>query len=46
MRELSKSEMKSIKGGGMSATAWAVIAGVIPFIWGIYDGFTRPYKCR
>ena len=34
MRELSKSEMKSIKGGGMSATAWAVIAGVISFISG------------
>lgn len=38
MRELSKNEMKSIKGGGMSATAWAVIAGVISFISGIFDG--------
>ena len=46
VRELSKNEMKSIKGGGMSATAWAVIAGVISFISGIFDGFTRPYKCR
>ena len=46
MRELSKSEMKSIKGGGMSATAWTVIAGVISFISGVFDGFTRPYKCR
>ena len=46
VRELSKNEMKSIKGGGMSATAWAVIAGVISFISGVFDGFTRPYKCR
>ena len=46
MKKLSKSEMKSIKGGGMSATAWAVITGVISFISGIFDGFTRPYKCR
>ena len=46
MRELSKNEMISIKGGGMSATAWAVIAGVISFISGVLDGFTRPYKCR
>ena len=46
MRELSKNEMKSIKGGGMSATAWAVIAGVISFISGVFDGFTRPYKFR
>ena len=34
MRELSKNEMKSIKGGGMSATAWAVIAGFL--VSGIY----------
>lgn len=46
MRELSKSEMKGIRGGGISATAWAVIAGVISFISGVFDGFTRPYKCR
>lgn len=46
MKVLSRSEMKSIKGGGISATAWAVIAGVISFISGIFDGFTRPYKCR
>ena len=46
MKKLSKNEMKSIKGGEMSATTWAVIAGVISFISGIFDGFTRPYKCR
>ena len=46
MRDVSKNERKSINGGGMSATAWAVIAGVISFISGIFDGFTRPYKCR
>ena len=44
MKKLSKNEMECIKGGGMSATAWAVIAGVISFIH-LY-GFTRPYKCR
>ena len=46
MKKLSKNEMECIKGGGMSATAWAVIAGVISLISGIFDGFTRPYKCR
>lgn len=46
MKRLNEEEMKKIVGGGMSATAWAVIAGLISFVSGLFDGYTRPYKCR
>lgn len=46
MKKLNDNEMKNIVGGGISATGWAVIASIISFISGIFDGYTRPYKCR
>ena len=46
MKQLSINEMKEINGEGISSTTWAVIASVISFISGIFDGFTRPYRCR
>lgn len=46
MKELNKNEMLSIKAGGISAGAIAVIGGCIAFIVGILDGYVRPFKCR
>ena len=47
MKELTKKEMNLINASGLSAGAIAAIAGgVIAFIVGVFDGYTRPYKCR
>lgn len=47
MKELSKNEMQKISANGLSAGAIAaLIAAGLGFIVGIFDGYTRPYKCR
>lgn len=44
MVELNKDELKNINGGGWVLVS-AIIGGVM-FLIGIFDGYTRPYKCR
>ena len=38
--------LNSIKHGGDVDTIAAIAGGVIAFIVGVFDGYTRPYKCR
>lgn len=47
MKKLSINESKNIKAGAVSAgwVAAGIIAG-ITFLVGVFDGFTRPFKCR
>ena len=45
MKEISKFELKSIRGGVGIWTIISAIAGII-FGSGILDGFTRPLSCR
>lgn len=47
MRELTTKEMIDTRASGLSGGAIAaIIGGVIAFIVGAFDGYTRPYKCR
>ena len=43
---LTKEEMKSYKGGSISAGVVAGVIAGVSFIVGILDGFTRPFRCR
>ena len=42
--ELSKKELNSISGGGISG--YLIFSGIFTFIIGVIDGFTRPLKCN
>ena len=44
MVELNREELSKVNGGGWGLII-AIIGG-ISFIIGIFDGYTRPYKCR
>lgn len=44
MQELSKQELRQIKGGGIGLGI-AIVAGVI-FIIGVIDGYVRPLRCH
>ncbi|MBQ8891742.1 MAG: hypothetical protein IJ068_02635 [Bacilli bacterium] len=46
MKNLNISEMKKIKGGGVSISAILGIGSLITFLAGIIDGFARPLKCN
>lgn len=46
MKKLNNNEMKNISAGGLSAGAIAAIAAGIAFLAGLFDGYTRPYRCR
>ncbi len=46
MIKLDEKSMIDIKGGGISAVGWAVIASALSFLAGLLDGYSRPYKCR
>ena len=43
--KLKKEELKQIKAGSAGWIAAGIIAGVT-FLIGVFDGFTRPFKCR
>lgn len=45
MQKLTSSELKDIK-GGLSFWAGVGIVGIVLFIVGAIDGFTRPIKCN
>ena len=44
--ELSKEELKEINGGGILKYKFLIFGGIISFIAGIIDGYTRPLKCN
>ena len=44
MQELSKRELNDICGGG--TFKYFAFGGIIAFIIGFLDGFTRPLKCN
>lgn len=46
MKELSLKEEKMLYAGGLSAGVYAAIVAGVSFIVGIFDGITRPFRCR
>ena len=46
MKKLNMKEVKSIKAGASSGFIFAGIIAGISFLAGIFDGFTRPFRCR
>lgn len=46
MERLTCSEAKKIKGGVSGGWIVAGIVAGITFLVGVFDGFTRPFKCR
>jgi hypothetical protein len=46
MKKLSNKEAKSISGGASAGWIVAGIVAGITFLVGVFDGFTRPFKCR
>mgnify|MGYP003514638457 CR=1 FL=1 len=42
--ELSKTELNNISGGAVSA--YFIFGGIVTFVIGFIDGFTRPLKCN
>ena len=47
MKKLKEEQMKSISAGGLSiAGIIALVSAGISFLSGLFDGYTRPYKCR
>lgn len=47
MKELSKMELNNISGGAISKyLIFGSLGGIITFIIGFIDGFTRPLKCN
>lgn len=46
MKKLNIYEQKNIKAGSKAGLITALVAGTITFLVGIFDGFSRPFKCR
>lgn len=46
MLKLTKEEAKNIKGGAAAGWIAAGIIAGITFLVGVFDGFSRPFKCR
>ena len=46
MRELEEKEQENIQGGAMSPWAIFGISAAVVFLIGLFDGYTRPYKCN
>ena len=46
MKELTKEELKNINGGMAITAKIFLVGGIISFIIGVMDGFTRPLKCN
>ncbi len=44
--ELTNKELNNVVGGISIAGKFMIIGGIISFIIGIIDGFTRPIKCN
>lgn len=46
MKEISIKKQKELYAGSLTAGAYAAITAGISFIIGIFDGITRPFRCR
>lgn len=46
MQKINNNELKQITAGASAGWITAAIIGGITFIAGIFDGITRPFKCR
>ena len=46
MQKLSITRQKEIYAGGLGTGVYAAISAGISFIIGIFDGITRPFRCR
>lgn len=46
MKKLSNYEKRNIKAGAKTGFIVAAVASAVTFLIGIFDGFTRPFKCR
>lgn len=46
MKELSVSQTKDMYAGAISAGVIAGIWAALSFVVGIFDGYSRPFKCR
>jgi len=46
MEELCKNELLEIHGGKVSWGILGIVGGIITFFVGVFDGFTRPNKCK
>ncbi len=46
MNNLTKEEMKQIKGGGISVWAIVGIGALVTFLAGVIDGIVRPLDCN
>lgn len=42
--KLTACELREVQGGGIKF--WAIVGGVGVFLAGLFDGITRPLKCR
>lgn len=42
--ELSKTELNNINGGGVAG--YFIFGGILTFLIGFIDGYTRPLKCN
>lgn len=46
MKKIDTCESKNIYGGGLSLGVAALIGAGISFVIGVFDGWTRMFKCR
>lgn len=46
MNKLSINELKQIKAGASAGWIAAGIIAGITFLVGLFDGYTRPFRCR
>ena len=44
--KLSKEELNNISGGAIFGYKFIILGGIISFIAGILDGYTRPLRCN
>lgn len=43
---LKQDELKKISGGGFSFSLGMILGGLLTFVIGIFDGYTRPLACN
>lgn len=43
---LKKEELMKINGGGFSLSLGVILGGILTFVIGIFDGYTRPLACH
>lgn len=46
MKTLNEKELNNISGGISLTGKFLIFGGILSFLIGIFDGFTRPLKCN